>query len=390
MNRIYKIKKNCAICNKSDLEKLVKLDKFPLTGIFLRKRKKINFPYFFNQNLNICRGCGHMQLSRFISPDLLYNNIYANRTSESFLSSNAISFFKKFLFKTMRKKKMDGFLEIGCNDVKLIDNVKQNFNYLFGIDPIWKKKRNPKIKKVKVIGDFVEKVNLKRINKKIDVVISTHNLEHIENPIEVLKKFLKNFDDNTTFFIEVPDSSLMIKNMRFDQIFHQHYHYFNINSLSNLINILGCRILSKDINYKFWGGSLMVAFKKSDKLIKKINNTYKKTKSNFKKNYNIFKNHYRRLSKKLEGRKNLIGYGAGQMVPSLAYHLKTDLSFIKYIVDDNKNRANYFYPYLKPQIKSFKEELIDDKIIITALDGASGISKKLKTLKKDYLNPLPR
>ena len=76
------------------------------------------------------------------------------------------------------------------------------------------KKRNPKIKKLKVIGDFVEKVNLKRINKKIDVVISTHNLEHIENPIEVLKKFLKNFDDNTTFFIEVPDSSLMIKNMR--------------------------------------------------------------------------------------------------------------------------------------------------------------------------------
>ena len=34
--------------------------------------------------------------------------------------------------------------------------------------------------------------------------------------------------------------------------------------------------------------------------------------------------------------KTLIGYGAGQMVPSFAYHLKSDLSFLDYIVDDNK------------------------------------------------------
>ena len=40
--------------------------------------------------------------------------------------------------------------------------------------------------------------------------------------------------------------------MRFDQIFHQHYHYFNINSLKNLVKKLGCKIIAKKINYNFW------------------------------------------------------------------------------------------------------------------------------------------
>ena len=71
---------------------------------------------------------------------------------------------------------------------------------------------------------------------------------------------------------KVPDADLhtMIKNYRFDSqrynffYFHaNHYHYFNYNSLKNLTNRLGCRIISKQINYKFWGGSLMIAFKKT-------------------------------------------------------------------------------------------------------------------------------
>ena len=106
---------------------MIHLKKFPLTGIFIKKELRKNFSYNFDQGLNICKKCGHLQLSNFVSPDLLYNNIYANRTSESFLSENAIKFFKGFLFKTLKNKKVEGFLEIGCNDIKLIQSLKDNF-----------------------------------------------------------------------------------------------------------------------------------------------------------------------------------------------------------------------------------------------------------------------
>ena len=182
---------------------------------------------------------------KILSPELLYNNVYANRTSESFLSDNAINFFKNFLFQFLKKKKVKGFLEIGCNDIKLIQVLKNKFSKLYGIDPIWKKRKPPKSKKISVIGDYVENINFNKIDNKIDVVVSTHNLEHIKDPFVVLKKLVEKFSSDTVFFIEIPDADLMIKNMRFDQIFHQHYHYFNINSLKNLVKKLGCKIIAK-------------------------------------------------------------------------------------------------------------------------------------------------
>ena len=87
--------------------------------------------------------------------------------------------------------------------------------------------------------------------------------------------------------------------------------------------------------------------------------------------------------------KTLIGYGAGQMVPSFAYHLKSDLSFLDYIVDDNRNRSDQKYPNLKPKIKLSKEKFISKKkFLITALDGVQAISNKLKKRKLSFINPL--
>ena len=389
MKKLYENKNSCSVCLSKDLKKVIKLKRFPLTGIFIKKKLKKNFPYYFDQGLNICKKCGHLQLAKFVSPEILYNNIYANRTSESFLSDNAISFFKKFLFKTLKKKKLNGFLEIGCNDIKLIENLKNNFSHLYGVDPIWRKKKAPKTKKINVIGNYVENITLKNVKKKIDVIVSTHNLEHINNPFKVLKKLLSNFGDDVIFFIEVPDSNLMIKNSRFDQIFHQHYHYFNINSLQNLTRRLGCKIISKSINYNFWGGSLMIAFKKDKKNNKKISNNSQKTIKKIISNYNKFKTRLSRLNQKLKDEKNLIGYGAGQMVPSFSYHLNNNLSFLEFIIDDNRNRANKKYPNLTPKIKFFNKKLIKNKkVLITALDGINGISKKLRKLNIKYFNPL--
>ena len=99
----------CLVCSSSNLKKIFSLPSFPSQVFFVKNNLKNNFKYYFDQGLNICRDCGHLQLSNFVSPDLLYNNIYANRTSESFLSDNAIQFFKSFLFKTIKKKKLNGF-----------------------------------------------------------------------------------------------------------------------------------------------------------------------------------------------------------------------------------------------------------------------------------------
>ena len=156
-------------------------------------------------------------------------------------------------------------------------------------------------------------------------------------------------------------------------------------------NFIGSVIISKSINYKFWGGSLMIAFKKNSnsQMIKNKKNFAKNIENKFNKNFKHFKKSIYKLKEGVKNKKNLVGYGAGQMVPSFAYHLDSDLSFLDYILDDNKKRNNFRYPYLKPNLKYFDKKLIKNKtVLITALDGVSGISKKLKQMKIKYYNPL--
>ena len=391
MKKFFKNKVICCIGERKNLLKIIDLKKFPKTGIYIKKKIQKNFPYYIDQDLKLCMECGHLQLGKFVSPELLYNNLYSNRTSENHLSTNGISFFKSFLYEVTKKKTFGNMLEVGCSDIKLIESLNNNFNHLYGIDPIWISKAKPKDKKFTIIGDFVEKIDFKKqIRNKIDIFISAHNLEHIENPLDMLKTVLRNADNKTTFFIEVPDSDIMIKNLRFDQIFHQHYHYFNFNSLNNLIVRLGCKIIKKKINPNFWGGSILIAFKKDNSIKKKkLSNNYSSIKKKIVKNYKKFKVKYKKLNNLILKKNINAGYGAGQMVPSFAYHLKNNLSFMDYIVDDNKKREGEKYPYLKTKIKFFNKRLLLNKnFLITALDGVVPISNKLKKSNVKFTNPL--
>ena len=389
---MYKIKRNCVICDSSNLKKIIELKKFPITGIYTKN--KINkFSNYFDQKLNLCKNCGHIQLNKFLSRKILYNERYTFRTSDSHLSDQSINFFKNFIFRCYKKKKLGNVLEIGCNDIKLLKSLRKSTNVVFGIDPIWKNKKNPSKRNFKIIGDYAENIDFKKkINKNINIFLNTHNLEHIDEPYKLLNKIVNFSSKNTYFFIEVPDADLMIKNYRFDQIFHQHYHYFNFNSLKNLIYRLNCKIIKKTINHDYWGGSLIVAFKKNSKLKKKkLKNNYKLINKKLKNNYFFFKNHYKKLSIKLKNKNNLIGYGAGQMLPTLAYHLNSNLYFLKYIIDDNEHKKSMKYQNLSPRIKFYSKKLLKNKeVLITALDGVKAISRKLNKYNTKFINPLVR
>ncbi len=384
--------KTCKICSSKKLYKVIELEKFPLTGIFYKKKKNFKFKSNYDQSLNLCKSCGHLQLQNFINPKILYNNVYANRTSQSHLSDNAMNFFLNFFNRVVKKKNIS-ILEIGSNDLKFAKNLAYKCKNFYAVDPIWIGKKKREEKKIKVFGNYIENFSVKKnIEEPLDVIISTHNLEHINNPIKVLQNLTNFLKPDGYIFIEVPDANLMLKNLRFDQIFHQHYHYFSINSLQNIAEKINCKIIGKKINHKYWGGSLLIAMKKKSNLNKKpLKNNYKQISNIISKNYLKFKKKYFDLNKKIKRvKENLYGYGAGQMTPSFAYHLRSDLSFLNFIIDDNPKRNNYRYFNLSPKIFFKDKQKINNNYValITALDGTDSISKKLRRGNFKFINPL--
>ena len=365
----------CICCNEKKVINLINLSKYPITGFF---KKKENF-YKRDLKLYICNSCQHIFHQSCLNIKFYLKKNYLNKPAKNYLSNQALNFFSKFVSKNISNTKKN-FLEIGAGDIslfKLLEKNTKTYNIIdVNID-------NYKNKKLRIHQSKLEKFELKKITKKIniDAVILSHVIEHVPRPYFFLNKIIKETGYKTKFFIEVPLTNLMIKNLRFDQIIFQHISYFTLESLINLFNKLGLKILSKKINYEHWGGSILFCLSKSidEKNYKELKLT-KNIKKKFTKNYKIFTRKLQVVNKKIVQKENIIGWGAGQNIPTMAYFLKSDYGFLKYIIDDNPEKRFMFCINTKAQIQKYHDFDKKNYYLITAIDNSKIIFKKLINL----------
>jgi hypothetical protein len=189
-----------------------------------------------------------------------------------------------------------------------------------------------------------------------------------------------------------------LKDITFDNIYHEHYNYWSLTSLVNFFNQLNVKIFrSEKINTH--GGSIRVYIKKDKKV--KIENSVKKMLKeedkfgikNFKtyqkfgeKVYKIRDNVLTNVKKIKKDNKIVIGYGA----PAKA---TTALNFfgisneIDFIVEDNKLKHNKLIPGVKIPIKS-KSQIKNKKntCIVLAWNFYKDIKNSNSDLSDNFVN----
>ena len=387
----YKSLKKCDICDSKKLKKIFGMKKFPLTGFYIKKNQKLKH---FDNDFLICQNCNHGQLKNQINPKYLYQETYTHRTSKSPLAIHINDDFYDKLKKIINNKKYKCIFEIGCNDLLLAKKIKKHAKKIIGMDPIFGNKVKKIDKKISVIGGFVNDDNLINSisgltkNNKIDLVISSHTFEHVDTIKNSLRKIIKIVDDECLFIIETPSLNSILRNGHFDQIFHQHQHYVSERSVIELCNQLGLQFLEFKYNYQIWGGNVMYIFKKTKKKISNKLKLRRIKKINIQKAVSDFKDFQKKCLNKIDYLKNqhpnIVAFGAAQMMPVLAYHSKSDFSFVKNLFDDNPNRIGRYLPHIQPKIEKTNEKKIRESfVIITANEMYRPIIKRLSKI-----NPL--
>ncbi len=387
----YKSLKKCDICDSKKLKKIFGMKKFPLTGVYIKKNQKLKH---FDNDFLICQNCNHGQLKNQINPKYLYQETYTHRTSKSPLAIHINDDFYDKLKKIINNKKYKCIFEIGCNDLLLAKKIKKHAKKIIGMDPIFGNKVKKIDKKISVIGGFVNDDNLINSisgltkNNKIDLVISSHTFEHVDTIKNSLRKIIKIVDDECLFIIETPSLNSILRNGHFDQIFHQHQHYVSERSVIELCNQLGLQFLEFKYNYQIWGGNVMYIFKKTKKKISNKLKLRRIKKINIQKAVSDFKDFQKKCLNKIDYLKNqhpnIVAFGAAQMMPVLAYHSKSDFSFVKNLFDDNPNRIGRYLPHIQPKIEKTNEKKIRESfVIITANEMYRPIIKRLSKI-----NPL--
>lgn len=375
-NMIIKENLSCLLCGNK-VKTLIGLPNLPITGVFSNKFDN-NFPSF-NQELQFCNNCNHAQLKNIIDPDFLYSDQYSFSTSNSSNSKLSTEKFLKFINTYIPMDKIKSVLEFGCNDLHFLKKFSENNIKAIGIDPILKK--NKEERNLHVIADYVENINLKdTIQETPSLIFSQHTIEHILNPIKTLKSLKEISNEDTLFAFEFPNFDLLVQNRRYDQIFHEHIHYFSLDSFVHLLHSLDFELINYEFNHDKWG-TIYVLFKNktTEELQKKHLYEMNETKIvqgfiDFKNGINITKNILSQFDKN-----EVFAYGASLMLPTLNYHFDGYLATLNRILDDDINKKNQYYINLDIMIDTNKIDIKYEQSIflVTALEHSKNIIKTL-------------
>ena len=387
-------REHCAVCGSGKLNVAIDLLNLPLTGMFTSFTDAFGLRYCeevmknpvkgIDQRLLICAKCGHAQLAEQVAPSVLYGDSYSFRTSVSATARHGTSFFLSALDEIASGRRFNCVLDLGCNDLYLLKQLRGRADARVGIDPVWASKEDQSDdKSITVVGAAIEDVDIdSALEVSPDLVVCRHTLEHIYEPRAVLQQLLAAADDNALFLFEVPGFEAILYRLRFDQVFHQHLQYFTLASFQRLLQEVGGVYISHWENYHDWG-ALLVAFAREGKCQKQRGSIVEPTfdVSAIRERYTIFRRQLSTANDVLKslGGTTIYGYGAAQMLPVLAYHLDNDLSSLTAVLDDDPAKDGLHYWNLPLVIRHTANvtDLEAASVFITAVDNVKPILSKL-------------
>ena len=387
----------CRSCGNSKLRRVVSLGYQPLANNLLNKKDEKCELYPLE--VNYCDKCHNCQLSVAVDPKKMFSNyLYTSSTSASF-REHFIGAAKKYVKEFKLKPKKSYIIDIGSNDGVALKPFKElGFKNILGVEPAKNLAKLANKHKIKTFNGFLDKKNIKNIKKNADLILASNVFAHSDNLKEMADCMIHLLKKKGTIIIEVQYLMNTLKDLTFDNIYHEHYNYWSLISLINFFKQFQVKLFKAE-KIDTHGGSIRIYIKKDrnikiEKSVKKLIKEEEKfgikdfkTYQDFgKKVYKIKENVIKNLKILKKNKEIIVGYGA----PAKA---TTALNFfgiskeIDYIVEDNKMKHNKFVPGVKIPIYS-KDKILKKKplVLVLAWNFFKEIKKNNPEIAKEFIN----
>ena len=397
-NQLLKIYKfDCRSCGSNKLKRVVSLGYQPLANNLLKKIDEKDELYPLE--MNYCSNCHNCQLSVVVDPKKMFSNyLYLSSTSKTF-RDHFNKAAKKYINEFKLSPNKSYIVDIGSNDGVALKPFKElKFKKILGIEPAKNLAKKANKEKIKTFNGFLDKKNLKKIKKNADIVLASNVFAHSDELKLMAECMLKLVKKEGTIIIEIQYLLNTLKDLTFDNIYHEHYNYWSLTSLVTFFNKFDAKIYKAE-KINTHGGSLRIYVKRSKKtkIEKSVKEILKeeenfgiknyKTYQNFaKKVYEIRDNVRKNISELKKNNKKIIGYGS----PAKA---TTALNFfgisneIECIVEDIILKQGKYLPGVRIPIRS-KQSLIGKAncLLVLAWNFFDEIKKNNSDLADKFLS----
>lgn len=229
-------KTTCRVCESTDLEKIVDLGMSPLANNLLDSP---NDPCdMYPLELMYCPHCFNVQLSVVVPPPRMFDNyLYVSSTSQVFRQH-----FEQAAEKYIQQFNPGIVWDIGSNDGVFLKPLQERGITVCGIEPAQNVCDIANGKGIPTIHGYFNNdiaTQAYQLTGSPDIITASNVFAHADDLAGITRTVFANLKLDGIFIIEVQYLIDTIKNMTFDNIYHEHVNYWSVTTLAKFFDILG-------------------------------------------------------------------------------------------------------------------------------------------------------
>ena len=401
MEKIFESIDTCRSCRSKDIEEILDLGKQPPANSLYKSKK--NLPPSVPLRLFFCKKCSTLQLGETVDPKYLFQeylwvtgtsataNIYSNVFTKNVLSRTNIN--QPFV------------IEIASNDGTFLKSFAEDGCEILGIDPAKNIAGKATKDGIPTLNEFfnAELARKLKVNKGMaDVIFARNVIPHVKDIHSILEGIKALMHENSLGVIEFHEAGLILKELHYDSIYHEHLFYFSLKTISKLLEKYDLKVF--DItDSPISGGSWVIYFSKIKKHktneLKKVEKLELETGINNIQSWRNFAvkalEHSQKLKNMVRRKNKILAYGASARSSTLLNICGINSLYISAIIDKNPLKHGLYTPGSNIPIISFEQgkEIIknENKVLLLAWNFEDEVVSDLRKagFKGEIIVPLP-
>lgn len=364
-------RRECRFCGTKLEHTVVDLGLSPLTNAYIREEELSKGEIFLPLHAMVCSKCFLVQVLDYEEPE----NIFSEYDYFSSYSSSWLEHAKSYVDEIVSEldlNEQSQVIEIASNDGYLLQYFKEHRVKALGIEPAGNVAMEAEKKGITTIIDFFGTklaTQLKDEGIQADLLIGNNVLAHVPNINDFVggaKKILKEYGVIT---MEFPHLLNLIKYNQFDTIYHEHFSYLSLMSISKVFESKGLKIYDiKELPTH--GGSLRIYATHQDNHKRQVSENVERiiqnevalgldqieTYTEYHSKIQRIKRNILQLFTQLKNQdKKIVAYGAAAKGNTLLNYCGIGKDFIDYVVDANPHKQGKYLPGTRIPITNIDE-----------------------------------
>ena len=372
-------KGECRSCDNTRLERVVSLGNTPLANNLLEDENQEDELYPLQ--MNFCPKCYNCQLSHSVPREKMFDSyLYVSSTTDVFRKH-----FKDtadLLCDEFGLNKNSFVIDIGSNDGVFLKPLQEKGISVCGVEPAKNLAKMANDNNIWTIEGYFEdaevldRIEMQEQCPEADLITAFNVFAHSDNLKVITLNAFDLLKKDGTFVIEVQYLLDTIRDLTFDNIYHEHYNYWSVLSLKNFFENLGLQV-SKVQHVDTHGGSIRVYVTEKTQNVDESVDKFIKEELEFGldklETYREFEKRIQECKEETVSKINdmkengdvIVGYGSPAKATTVLNYYGIDNKVIDYIIEDNELKHDKLLPGVRIPIKG-KGDVKADKVLVLA------------------------